>query len=547
MPTFEERRNARRAEWRALKDTLRKLSLDELKKYRVTAELTSHFFANSEKKRKWLDRRIVQLDAANRRKRLAGYRVSSGGRSPYLRPMSRFRSRVTLLGRSPSQQSSIGVIRKYNTAGKLIETTNVHLTGSPASKDIRLTWDNTNKKKRVGSRVIYESGGPFVSVHTRCGSLESQGFGIHSTRGNPGFSGNARWEYEGGFYNPVFQEPSSVSLRYADAGGSVLGVNSLVPSVTEFAPQAYKSLRPQLSKGNLFQFLVEIREAPRMIMQSARAFSDIWKGMGGHTHTAFMSPKRVADEFLNTQFGWVPFVSDVGKLSDAFIFSKQYEADITAANNTWIKRRAVLKNEKATTRLGVRSYSPGCEPVAAEVLCKQMVVDGITCPGYFDTFQDTQSMVWSEGSFKYYRPEFDKSLISYDSSWSKAERLATIYGLRVNPSTLYKVTPWTWLIDWFTQTGDLIDQVTEWGLDGVVSRYMYLMRSDTKSIRSSHFWNFWSSPLVVEWTRFLESKQRVKADNPYGFFLTSKDLTARQLTILAALGASRKFELTRYF
>lgn len=544
MPTFEEKRAAKRAAWLALKKRLRAMSVRELEAFYASEESGSL----GSYKLNWLVRLTNRKIERQKLSDLIWRRQRNlpRTRSPYTSPMSRFRQRIVLLGRPNDLTKPVGFINKYSN-GVRTEHTPVFLTGSTPSRSIEYSWDQVNKVVGHGSRSSYSGGGPFLNIKCVTRGLEVRGASTYTTKGNPGFGPNSWWEYVGGFYNPsMLNDPTPQSLYLSGGGAGLIG-HPFVPSVDEYGPQAYKLLRPKLSKGDMFQFLYELRDAPRMLRQTAAGFHDLWKSLGGKTHTPFMSPKRVADEYLNHQFGWVPFIGDISKISDAVIFSRQYEADITSANNTWVKRRVVLKNEDTMDRLGPRNYTIGCEPVAVTPILKSFVVDGVTCVGYNDLYRQSVSKVWGEGSFKYYRPEFDSSLSSYNTAWAKADRLMTIYGMRVNPSTLYKVVPWSWLIDWFSQTGDLIDQAVAQGLDGVVSRYMYVMRHEMSLIRSIHLISTWSGAATFEWTRNIESKQRRSADSPYDFFLTSKDLTARQWTILGALGLSRNVNITRYF
>jgi hypothetical protein len=282
-----------------------------------------------------------------------------------------------------------------------------------------------------------------------------------------------------------------------------------------------------------------------MLKQTARSFHNIWKDMVREKHNLpwQMQPKRVADEFLNNQFGWVPFVNDIRQMADAVIFSDQYIRDLTAMNNQWMKRGAILEESEKSSHLK-RVYSFGCEPGGFEIesLCKQMTVDGNACFGYYDVFARTITRAWAEGSFKFYLPEFDaSSMPSYNSAWSTVNRHLDLYGLRLNPSTLYKATPWTWLVDWFTEVGKRIDDVNSVYFDGVVSKYLYVMHHMKREIVSSHYLNFWSGGLNVSWSRYLETKQRKASSSPFAFAPALPDLTARQFSILAALGLSKRF------
>ena len=497
-----------------------------------------------------LYKQLRRIKAAHRFRAQNDHRYYSG-RTANSAPFSRFRERIQPLG-NPHGSGPTNPIGKFKriSNGVVLENSNVNLTGVQVSQLLERTWDSVNPLIRRGKsrRAIYGEGGPFASIKVRVPSMEWQAHGTYSTLGNPNFGSNSRWEYTGSFANPDLTYDGISLSNYGGGGGAFIVNNPLFPSTTAYEPLARDRLRPQLSRAGLTVFLAESRDIPRMLRQTSAVFHDIWKALGGSQHTAFMHPKRVADEFLNHQFGWAPFVGDIVKMTDALIFSRQYIADVTAANNTWVKKRAVLANDESVTRLK-RLYSPGCEPSGANILglCKDLTLDGNVCKGYMDVMDETKTLVWTEGSFKYYRPEFDSSLSSYNTAWASIERHMTLYGLRVNPSTIYRATPWTWLIDWFSQTGRLIDRATDWGLDGIVSKYLYLMHHRVRTIRSFHLFNFWSGALALTWVRFVDTKQRKNAGSPYGFDLLSKDLSTQQWAILAALGISRNVSITRYF
>jgi hypothetical protein len=159
---------------------------------------------------------------------------------------------------------------------------------------------------------------------------------------------------------------------------------------------------------------------------------------------------------------------------------------------------------------------------------------------YSSEFRDISiTTIWAAGSFTYYRPEFDKTLSDYESNWNEAMRLLTLYGARINPYILWKVTPWTWLLDWFVGIGTIIDRAVSWSMDGVVSRYMYLMKK-TSTVRVHSASVNWNNGLqTFGWISNYETKQREVADNNFSFRL-SGSLSARQLAIISALGLSRK-------
>lgn len=448
--------------------------------------------------------------------------------------------------------SKLGDFRIFNSAGQMTSSQPVLLTGSNPSGIFEKCWDQNHGKfatrKRDGSR-LFRTGGPFTKLIVKVPGMEVKGIGTYSTKGNPGFSGNSRWEYVGGFTCPTLSHDGVALSDYQSGGSSVRADNALLPLITPTMENEAWNIRPKLERGSLANALYELKDMPGMLKQASREFHRFYRGM---THRRYKSdprrmPKRVSDDFLAIQFGWAPFVSDVVTMCDAVIFSEQYIADITAMNNTWVKRKRVSQDVQSTRRLK-RFYTQSVLPNGFTVvdLCKDFVLDGQICRGYCDVHADESLRVWYEGSFKFYRPEFDMTSDDYSSVVQTVNRHITLYGLSVSPTHIWKALPWSWLVDWFSNIGDLIERADEQYNDGMVAKYLYVMHHLVRSIRSIHYLNFWSGALTLQFDRLVETKLRHNASSPYGFVLGG-DLSASQWSILAALGLSRNVKFAKSF
>lgn len=460
----------------------------------------------------------------------------------------RFRSRSNPLGPKTAAGSLYGVVRSYNSSGVLTSTENVLCSGETTSRRSELTWDENHpsfRKLRSGPSKR-DIGGAFVNVKAHIPLWERLGNGTYSTIGSPAFVGKAKKEYTGFFCNPNTSQDGIMSASYKDAGGSVLALNPLVDSTTALESQAW-NIRPKFERGQLANALYELRELPQQLRQTAKLFRDKWRDMAGRRVDDIVAHKVLSDQWLATEFGWIPFINDVSTMCDAVIFSKQYIRDISSMNNTWIKRKATLVDTLSMRRLA-RLYTPGIEPSGEQIiqLCKDMTVDGQTVRGFCDIHLHDYVVSWAEGEFKFYRPEFDRTLESYSSFVSTVNRYITLYGARITPTHIWKAIPWTWAIDWFTNIGKLIERADAQFTDSTVSKFLYLMHHRTRIISSFHTLNFWSGVLTLRHNRFVETKQRRRADSPYGFVL-GKDLSPTQWSILIALGISRNVNVTRTF
>jgi hypothetical protein len=417
----------------------------------------------------------------------------------------------------------LGVYREYVDGTLVAEVPHNHTGLTPVPRFQR-TWD----QKHPGPP--YLTGGPFASIRVAYPRDMPKGIGTYFR-----IDGNRKYEYTGGFYNPdISRDPIPLSTL-ANMGWNAGQDHSLLPDPeADYGSQVFDRLRPQLSDGGLAVAVAELRDVPQMLSTSAKGFHEIWKSMGGHQSSPFMQPKKLADHFLNHEFGWVPFLSDVGKFADNFKHGKMKIDQLADSNNTWQKRERTL--HKNTTGWNLEHFQEnysGCQPLGAYL---NQVFPYTT----FEVYSRLVDRVWAEGSFKFYRPELDKSLSSYNDNWPAMQRQMLLHGARINPSVLWRATPWTWLIDWGLGVGKLIDNLEAIGLDGVVSKYLYLMQSTKREIFSQHSLHGSAGGVVnLRWDRGYTVKQRVEASNPFGFGLSFGGLSPMKVAILAALGISR--------
>lgn len=415
--------------------------------------------------------------------------------------------------------------------GRILSESTLMSTSDTTPLLIERTWDRTNPGPP------YLTGGSFVSVKASLPHHDLKAYGTY--RGDPSSwshtpTWKGHWKYVGGFGSPNFNADTYTLSTYVDIGLDQSVVSPWFPSMTTLGSQAYAKLRPQIPKAGLGIMLAEARDLPRMMQTTSRGFHDLWSSMGGSSSSKSMLPKKTANHFLNAQFGWVPFLGDISSMYDVYNNSGKYLRQLAKDNNTWVRR---LRTEKIIESEQVLSTFPNLR-----------VNPGPLGTNWLTVFTDatsklilrTSTQVWYEGAFKYYRPEFDGSQEWSNSKLGDLSRLTTLLGARINPSLIYRATPWTWLIDWFTNVGDTVQRASDWAADGMVSKYMYLMRRQTREVVLQQTIHSKSAGVItMEWTRNAVVKHRVPASSPYGFSLSGSDLSPRQLAILGALGISR--------
>jgi len=325
--------------------------------------------------------------------------------------------------------------------------------------------------------------------------------------------------------NPSF--PNRTTYAYngpmLPAGPNVMSfptsIESSTGSLNAIGADAIALCKPDNSVANLTTFLGEtIREGlPHLVGATT------WKDRA-------LTAKNAGGEYLNVQFGWRPLISDITSFGSGVVNAntvlKQYERD---AGKT-VRRSFYfpLVTSDKITELGSGSPYGG----------QWGNHSGFTPVGKLSVRRETRIARWFKGAFVYYLPS------GYDSrnQMDKMALLADRLGLQLTPETLWNLAPWSWAVDWFTNTGSVLSNVSSFAEHGLVMRYGYLMEStmvkDTYTLRDINWGSTSGGPSALTTSLVTETKRRVKA-NPYGFGITWEGLSPFQISILSALGLSR--------
>lgn len=383
----------------------------------------------------------------------------------------------------------------------------------------------------------YRSGGPFKSI-TR---VNYDAYNRVIAKGvYDNWYSNLR--YVGGFMPPV--EAAFGSSALFPTIPVIPSDSPLFADLNPLGQRAWKLTRPKLEQASAFVFLAEARDMPRMLQTTSAAFHDSWKAVGGDLRSTVMQPKKTADQYLNVQFGWKPFLNDLAGFDRVTRNVNTLIGKFTKENGQWVRRRSTLVDESNTTLLASGTW-PWADSFPIQVFPVNFRAEFFTAPPSWTLHESIQTHARAIGKFRYYRPEFDKLNEYYYSVWSQVMRNLTLYGLRISPSNIYKATPWSWLIDWFTSFGDRIDHLTDIWLDSMAAKYLYVTHHQVKVRRFTinlPLWNLSAglTPLSLEFSRTVETKQRGEGASPFDYSLSWNNLNSKQLSILGALGISRK-------
>lgn len=269
---------------------------------------------------------------------------------------------------------------------------------------------------------------------------------------------------------------------------------------------AWKKFRPARSDQNLGQFFAELRDFPSLFKFKLKKFKDLGSG------------------YLNAQFGWAPFVADIRRfIQRAKRLDSQLER-LKRQNNKWVRRGGDLYSSEDQSI----SDNAGLQPANyCTVDTKRRIIT-------------EKERCWFSGSFRYYIPGLS------DGSWGDFRMSRKIWGLELTPALVYELIPFSWLVDWCANVGDVVDNISSMTFDHMAARTAYVMLHkeviDRYEVgftgRFTESGNVKSSSYFASTTITTETKARAKA-SPFGFETDWDLFSTFQLSILAALGITR--------
>ncbi len=300
--------------------------------------------------------------------------------------------------------------------------------------------------------------------------------------------------------------------------------------------KGYSRGLPVHDELNLAQFVGELKDFPQMIKSTKNFFSQFGSSAWSGKSAQFWS-----EGYLNYQFGWKPFVDDLKKMLN---FEKRLgdRANwLRNHNGQKIKRSFTLA--EGSTNVQVTSLDSNFGALQPGLPTQYYpVISGMQpSGGRLVTRQSDEYRIWFSGSFTFHIPKNEMP------SGALSPKLRNeLMGAFPDLSVVYKLTPWSWLLDWFSSTGAALSNFMLMAKYHQLATSAYVMRSTRTTIRSeAHQYVLVGNHLKptvrlvsASATTTVTRKQRSVA-NPYGFGATWDGLNPYQLSILAALGITR--------
>lgn len=274
----------------------------------------------------------------------------------------------------------------------------------------------------------------------------------------------------------------------------------------ELGTLAISQVIPNKPHANVAAFLGELREGlPTLPGRS-------YRNDPGH------SLSNTGGEYLNLQFGIIPTASDITEICNAIKNSREIFEQFLRDAGKKVRRgfqfpvetsTVLYPNVRVDTGCGVTGYNLMRGDVSDEIVTKR----------------------WFSGAFRYDVPNGNSALDTLKRYEAQANNLL---GLRLTPELIWQLAPWSWMIDWFSNVGNLVTNVTLLGSDGMEMQYGYMM--EERMVRRTVTSSFNGKPLKTEIS--FSSKRRIRA-TPYGFGVDFSSLSDYQMSILVALGLSQ--------
>lgn len=427
-------------------------------------------------------------------------------------------------------------LRRYRTKNDLLYT-------EPSVSEQRLTMETSPNIRRYSSL-----GTPFGSVKRTVDKNNSV-----YLRGKP--VSQSRWKDVGG---PFLSEeigvtkPTHVKFEtpmYSSLYGHQHYANTYVHPTKDFSTWSNSILNGSLSFASGMHpsdatimahgttgIARTIPTKPEMSLSTAIGeLKDGIPSMIGSQLKRDRNLSSLGSEYLNYQFGIVPTVNDV---TDVIRITKDYEKIIRQYRRDQgrvVRRRITLVDTEESTvthdKSKVYAYSGGGKYPTQYSLAQP---DGVEIRKSYKT------KIWFSGAYAIAYPKDTDGLLQEISEFNRA------YGVIPNAELAWNLLPWSWLVDWFSNLGDIMTNVSYLTSPNTRLSYGYVMaessyrQTQTSYAGPTYSWTeaAYGTPFKVSSSLFWTRKRRLKA-SPFGFGVTFGSLTGKQSAILAALGLSR--------
>jgi hypothetical protein len=435
-----------------------------------------------------------------------------------------------------------GVVPAFINQRYLLQTTTSFRSGRDGRDEIQpasLLLKNQQENQKAS---IYDNGHPF----------ETRDEKLYMSHPRVTLRGTSGSFYEGPLFGtdtggPGLNWPASWAGA-SDFTGCHISADDLT-----YGTRAMNNVAPDISPSHLLQALAELKQDfPRVpLLHSHQKLKRVPKDNLTSKSTG-LGPALglAADETLNYFFGVAPTLKDLYQVLNSVIrcgkLVDQWRRDAGRS-----VRRSVAY-DPIVTNVDVRSGSTPVYRVLNEVFRTNSITPWTTAlvsdpsENVLVSRNQTRTDLYKfVGAFTYYIDPILDRLGPAGVAFNNAQHLL---GLSADANTIWQLTPWTWLIDWFVNLGDCISLMNRIQDKSLVLRYGYLLRETEEKITLTVDRLTTKGGMAIRDIRtdsVVRRKVRIRS-TPYGFGLSTAGFSPVQWAILAALGFTSGEHQLRY-
>lgn len=402
--------------------------------------------------------------------------------------------------------------RTYNSDGSIMKT---YTYSTPGTEGYLFSVGHPCVKGR------YEEGGPFDLNRTILSVLPSKELTLRYY-----FQGSNQpygVYYKGGF---LALRPSPNSEEW---------LNGLSPE--SVGAKCWDQARPAKPQFDAALNLLELKDLPRTLRHATKSLRDlvrtVWTKRNKAKIRAGKAMSRTAEWHLAVEFGWLPLLSSIRDFQKAQAREQRVVDQLIRDNGRPVRRRGEIKSftvDTDTVTVTNDGNRNGIQPI--------LISPMYHTEGTRTLRNRVTQKVWFSGRFRYFLPDGPRTV-----EWKK-EVVRRLYGMRVTPSLVYNLMPWSWLVDYFTTLGDVMDNLSQGVEDRLIADYFYVMTMREQHISTTNEFvvggSYGNPQTAVKTTAFSHIVRKQRAvGSPFGLGRSVSDLTPKQLGIMAALGLSR--------
>jgi hypothetical protein len=337
-------------------------------------------------------------------------------------------------------------------------------------------------------------------------------------------------------WNPWEDQPPTSSRKCTGWANAVVNSDLVwnAPNRSSYEIEAtslMRNMRPSKPEFELARFVGELRDVKRL---GANPLSN---------NSIF------GGAFLNYEFGIIPTIRDIQTAAEAVVKSDGILRDFA-------KHATEIVHRSRTLTLDTDFYEGSTTLIGGH---QTVVVNGVQikadCAGKYSsggvglkvrTTLDRKRVLRAFADFEFYIGDPSGFLGRIDSYLDKAQKLL---GSGASASTIWELTPWTWMSDWFFDIGGLLSYQQDVADNGLVARRSGFLIEDTYHSLghfSSSDWHSWYPEMcIITSTQpavSITKKQWRWPGSPYSMSV-NWDLDNFQWAIIEALGLSRARKL----